>query len=113
MKRNWCNWCADDDFIRRTFDKSIEQAGTARVFTVLDHVSSSGMERRISAFVPVISTRPDGKPYVDIVCLARELKVRGCGMDMGFHLAYSMFCRAYGCSNKDRPYQEYLHHEWL
>ena len=48
------------------------------IYTTLDHVSRSGMMRKISAFI-MVKNQP--------VCLAREVKVTGCGMDMVFHLA--------------------------
>lgn len=66
------------------------------VHTVLRHVSRSGMQRSIS----VIITTPEG-PW-DVTYLAARvlgykvdqdrggLKVRGAGMDMGFHVVYSL-----------------------
>ena len=70
----------------------------ATVYTVLRSVSSSGMTRHISLLVA------DGGDIVDITYLAagvlgeslyerngsRSLRVNGCGMDMGFHLVYSL-----------------------
>jgi len=72
------------------------------IYTVLNHVSRSGMMRKISAFIIV-----DNKP----ICIARETKVSGCGMDMGFDLAYSIFHTVYGYGKP--KYQEYLNHQWL
>lgn len=117
----YCNWQMSDNCLREVFDKSIIQSGTVRIFTVLNHVSSSGMTRYISAYVPVIQCEEyyDDKNHVqrrpkqaDIVCIARERKVEGCGMDMGFQLAYNMFMSVYG-SEKSYPYQRYLSHSWL
>ena len=108
MRRQWSNWQMSEDSLKDIFDKSIKQSGTVRIFTVLNHVSPSGMTRYISAYVPVIGD--DGKPY--ITCIARERRVEGCGMDMGFHLAYTMFMTVY-YDNKERPYQSYLSHSWL
>ena len=104
----YCNWQMSEDSLKKIFDKSIEQSGTVKIFTVLNHVSSTGMTRYISAYVPVIGD--DGKPY--ITCIARERKVGGCGMDMGFHLAYSMFMSVY-YDDKEHPYQSYLSHSWM
>lgn len=108
MRRNWSNWEMGTEGLKEVFEKSIKQSGTVRIFTVLNHVSSSGMTRYISAYVPVIGD--DGKPC--IACIARERRVDGCGMDMGFHLAYSMFMSVYH-SDESHPYQEYLSHSWL
>jgi len=66
------------------------------VYTVLRHVSASGMARWISPLI----TGEDG-PYDLTYWVARLLdervdqkhygvKVVGCGMDMGFHLVYNL-----------------------
>lgn len=108
MRRSWSNWEMSTEGLKEVFEKSIKQSGTVRIFTVLNHVSSSGMTRHISAYVPLIGD--DGKPY--IACIARERYVSGCGMDMGFHLAYNMFMSVYH-SDESHPYQDYLSHSWL
>ena len=71
------------------------------VYCILRHVSRSGMQRRISFYAI-----QDGEPrfldgYIgDVLGLSRPpklngLTVRGCGMDMGFHvvseLSYALF----------------------
>jgi hypothetical protein len=70
----------------------------ATVYTVLRSVSSSGMTRHISLKVA------QGDDIYDITYLAAQamgdklhdkqgyntIKVNGCGMDMGFHLVYSL-----------------------
>ena len=117
----WSNWEMGTEGLKEVFEKSIAQTGEVRIYTVLNHVSSSGMTRYISAFVPVISYEEcyDDKGHVqrfpkqaDIVRIARERRVGGCGMDMGFHLAYSMFMSVYG-SDEEKSYQQYLRHSWL
>lgn len=117
----WSNWEMGTEGLKEVFEKSVKQTGEVRIYTVLNYVSSSGMTRYISAFVPVIKYEEyyDDKGYVqrrpeqaDIICIARERKVSGCGMDMGFHLAYSMFMSVYG-SDENTPYQQYLRHSWL
>lgn len=108
MRRTWSNWEMSTEGLKEVFEKSIKQSGTVRIFTVLNHVSSSGMTRHISAYVPLIGN--DGKPY--IACIARERYVSGCGMDMGFHLAYSMFMSVYH-DDESHPYQDYMSHSWL
>lgn len=72
------------------------------VRTILRHVSSSGMTRWISPVI--VRTDDDGDPYVqDISYYASKalgwklgtrghdgIEVGGAGMDMGFHLVYSL-----------------------
>lgn len=53
------------------------------VYTVLRHVSSSGMSRRIDCYAIGIAKRHASK---------QGLVVPGCGMDMGYHLVYSLGC---------------------
>ena len=69
-----------------------------RVYTILRHVSSSGMSRDISLVIA------DGGELVDVTYYAaqalgdklternghRVIRVNGCGMDMGFHLVYNL-----------------------
>ena len=105
--KKYHNWELGTEALKEVFDRSLKQAGTVQIYTVLDHVSSSGMTRYISAYVPYISD--GGKP--DIICIARERRVTGCGMDMGFHLAYSLYVQS-GIDEK-YPYQGYLRHSWL
>jgi hypothetical protein len=71
----------------------------ATVYTVLRSVSSSGMTRHIS--LKVVDSDGD---ILDITYLAAQalgdklqerngfntIRVNGCGMDMGFHLVYSL-----------------------
>jgi len=73
------------------------------LYTVLNHVSQSGMHRHISLYI-IKGSVP--------ICLARQAPCNGCGMDMGFELAYNVFLEAYGL-NKDYPYQTKLYHHWL
>ncbi len=79
------------------------------VYTVLRHVSTSGMSRNIS----VLFSNDDGIHNLDFY-VARlldaqrakdgSIKVNGCGMDMGFHLVYSLsralFNSGYKCTGK-------------
>jgi hypothetical protein len=91
----------------REFYPYPRKSGSVRIYTVLNHVSRSGMFRKISAFI-IIKNNP--------VCLAYRAPVSGCGMDMGFHLAYVIYCAAYGPYNKKKPgppYQDFLRHSWL
>lgn len=106
MRRRWCDWQLDGNVFRKLAERAMEQeGGTYRVYTVLNHVSPSGMTRWISAFVPVVK---DGK--AELVCVARERKLEGCGMDMGFELAYRLHREAF---DDGVPYQKALCHSWL
>ena len=69
-----------------------------KVYTILRHVSSSGMSRDISLVIG------DGNDITDITYYAaqalgdklieskghRAIKQHGCGMDMGFNLVYNL-----------------------
>jgi hypothetical protein len=64
------------------------------VYTILRHVSASGMQRRIS-----LCTIVDGEirhldrlaaDAMDDTDTGNGIKVSGCGMDMGFHLVYNL-----------------------
>ena len=83
------------------------------IYTVLRHVSRSGMSRSIS----VVIHTPEG-PSDMSWAVAKLLgwrfdrrndgvKVEGCGMDMGFHLVYSLawalFKGAFRCIGKGCP----------
>lgn len=127
-RRNWSNWDMTQskegtERLKELFERSIIQCGEVRIYTVLNSVSSSGMTRHISAFVPIIvyeEYRNEKTGLVekapsraDMVCIARERTVSGCGMDMGFHLAYSLYMQSGIDDDKKHPYQKYLNHSWL
>lgn len=81
------------------------------VYTVLRHVSRSGMMRHIDVYAIL-----DGEPrwlsgYVSkatgIPRVKDALKVGGCGMDMGFHVVYTLshalYGKGYGCIGSGCP----------
>lgn len=106
---SWVNWQkSDKESLKSTFEKSIAQSGKVRIFTFLHTVSSSGATRYISAYVPLVV---DGK--AQLVCIAREKRCHGGGMDMGFNLAYNLFLTAYDIDDKTRQYQDYLEQTWM
>ena len=110
------------------------------VYTVLRHVSRSGMSRRIDLYTMV-----DGEPrWLSGYFKAAEgikpgkydaITVPGCGMDMGFHLVYNLAsmlyregfecigetCPSNDHSNGDRDRTPHMHrdggytlrHRWL
>lgn len=86
------------------------------VYTVLRHVSQSGMTRYISAFV-IIDDEPVRLDYLLTQIVGWKpsnrqynrpdgVKVTGTGMDMGFHLVYTLAHAVYGDGYK-------LSHRWL
>jgi hypothetical protein len=90
-----------------------------RIYTVLRHVSASGMSRDISLMVA------DGDDIINITYTAatvlgdrvREsrghwaIRVGGCGMDMGFHLVYTLSDRLYRETRDRAGYV--VDHRWL
>lgn len=108
MPDKYINWEEKAEYLKQYFEDSIKIHGCVKIVTVLDHVSESGMTRYITAFIPLLDT--NGRPFNCII--ARERKVGGCGMDMGFSFAYNLFMKVYG-DNADRPYQKFLHQAWL
>lgn len=70
----------------------------ATVYTVLRSVSSSGMSRTMSLKVARDGNITDITYYaatvldypLTVVNGSRALRVGGCGMDMGFHIVYSL-----------------------
>lgn len=96
----------------------------ARVYCVLRHVSKSGMSRVIQL---VVNDATDGH-LVQIGhwaarlldwrfdCDKNGVKVTGAGMDMGFHLVYTLSSALYGYDAEGKYCQEgaySLKHEWL
>lgn len=90
------------------------------VYTVLRHVSASGMSRRIDCYT-VKNNRPVYlSGYVSIFTgwkLSEKggIVVGGCGMDMGFHLVYTLSAILFRDNPQEgRKHSGYeLRHEWL
>ncbi|QRI45321.1 hypothetical protein SEA_ENNEA_87 [Gordonia phage Ennea] len=80
--------------------------GTATAYTVVTHVTASGMGRSIMILAP--GTGTDGREVINVSRhVARVLGwklddrhggvyVQGCGMDMAFHTVYSLARKIYG-----------------
>jgi len=75
---------------------NLVEKGNRKLYTILRHVSNSGMFRLISVFTIV-----DNKPvildwYIDNLGLYKRdgkregLRISGCGMDMGFDVVYNL-----------------------
>ena len=86
----------------KSLKKAFPKGSTA--YTKLIHCSKSGMTRIIS----VMSIKKN-QPYYhnhsvsEILSFKKAekfgeygLKIGGCGMDMGFHLIYTLSCKLYG-----------------
>jgi hypothetical protein len=91
-----------------------------KVLTLNRHVSSSGMSRDISVFyvkdnqilnITYSVAKAMGCKLVERNG-SRAIKVGGCGMDMGFHLVYTLSSVLYrGTIESDPGY--YLNQSWL
>lgn len=133
MSKKWCNWRVDvDDAFRERIYAAGYGPDNFPVYTLLDHVSASGMSRRITAYILMKDEKGEPYPY----CVARELLVSGCGFDAGHEVAYNLFLNVFGMSNDyyrnggsdwgraahdwwlakgydDTRYQSGLKHRWL
>lgn len=108
---------------RRDLTKLVRRGTT--VYTVLRHVSASGMSRRIDLYVikknePLRITW--GVARLLGCRMARDnegLVVGGCGMDMGFHLVHSLSYALHGHEpyTEDTPRHDRsgytLDHRWI
>jgi membrane protease subunit (stomatin/prohibitin family) len=99
------------DRLRELFAQSEDK----RVYSILRHVSASGMSRRID-FYCIRDNRPVWLSYDIARALDYKqsdkggLVVGGCGMDMGFHVVYTLSSVLYGHTN-DGGY--ILKQEWI
>jgi hypothetical protein len=97
-----------------------------RVYTILRHVSASGMTRDISLVVFKEGQEWPLHPNYTVAKAmgwrlvetkgSKAIRVSGCGMDMGFHLVHSISQKLYGW-NEDGSYNAEgayaLKQEWL
>ena len=95
--------------------KDLLPVGT-KIYTILRHVSKSGMQRQISAFfwddelhdmreisynvAQILGRRINDKSF-GVVC-------NGTGMDMGFEMVYSLAQTLYGCGKGYSLKQQWL-----
>lgn len=88
------------------------------LYTSLKHVSSSGMSRDMKVLAVVEGDIIDVTYYVgklDIGTLKerngqRVIRVGGCGMDVGFHVVYTISAMLYGYQDRG-AYT--IRHEWI
>lgn len=91
---------------------------TPTLYTSLKHVSSSGMSRDMKILAAVDGEILDVTWYVAKLGIGtlkerngqRVLRVGGCGMDMGFHVVYSVSSILY--RGDDRA-GYVIRHEWI
>jgi len=105
-----------EERLRELFDELPKKTA----YTVTRKVSASGMTRRISVFV--VDTDGDlrdisyyvgavlGWSITDVMG-HRTVRVDGCGMDMGFHLVYSLSYALYRADGVERA-GYVIRHEW-
>lgn len=93
-----------------------------RVFTLLRHVSASGMMRHITVLTLERNERGETRPHYWNYHVAKvlryktteggSLKVGGCGMDMGFHVVYSLgrvlFPEGFECIGDNCPANDHF-----
>jgi len=100
----------DQENARVELDKILRDLPTDTIYTVLRHVSSSGMQREISVKM-IDAGRIIHLDYLVSTALGLKqgkhngIVVRGCGMDMGFHIVHNLL-RAVNPSKQYR-------HEWI
>jgi len=101
------------DFLRKVF--ASQERPTA--WTILKNVSASGMSRDMKVCTQYEERVVDITWYVSKASSVGQLKERngqrvvrvgGCGMDMGFHLIYSLSIALYGRENAYNLKQEWL-----
>jgi len=98
---------------RETFARYDLKPGDT-VYTVLRHVSASGMQRAIDLYI-IRDNMPLRLTWLVAVVLdmtysrKREgLVVNGCGMDMGWHVVYELSYALFGTARDGQ-----LRHEWI
>ncbi len=90
------------------------------VYTVLRHVSKSGMQRRIDCYAIGKDRRPCYlSGYMEALGMGTRGKkdqgliVNGCGMDMGFHLVNNLSIHLFCPKNYTHKGAYALKHEWI
>lgn len=86
------------------------------ILTIVRHVSRSGMSRNISLkyvkngeLMDITYSAAMVLDWPLVEGFNRAIKVGGCGIDMGFHLVYSLSGRLYGYEDRN-DYR--LRHRW-
>jgi len=101
------------DFLRKVFTSQ----ETPTAWTILKSVSASGMSRDMKVITQYEGRVIDITWYISHASSVGQLRERngqrvvrvgGCGMDMGFHLIYSLSIALYGIENAYNLKQEWL-----
>lgn len=114
---------AERDEARATLRELVEQSqkrrdGSPVIYTFLRHVSKSGMSRDITLKIVDGDGTLRDITYTAALAIGekprdnygrRVIRVHGCGMDMGFHLVYSVSHALY--DGQDRA-GYVISHEW-
>lgn len=96
----------------------LEKQGKPTLYTNLKHVSSSGMSRDMKVLAVAGGEIVDVTWYVARLGVGtlkerngqRVVRVGGCGMDMGFHVVYTVSAILYGYEERG-AYT--IRHEWI
>jgi hypothetical protein len=95
---------------QQELNKILQDINSDTIYTVLRHVSASGMQREVSVKM-IDAGRIIHLDYLVSTALGMKqgkhngIVVRGCGMDMGFHIVHNIL-RAVNPSKQYR-------HEWI
>lgn len=89
------------------------------VYTILRHVSASGMYRAIDMYI-IAENTPLRITWSACKVMGQKYDkkheaagISGCGMDMGFNLVYNLSVRLYCPDAYDHDKAYYLEHRWL
>lgn len=104
-------------FAESFLKKAFKAQKRPTVYCVLQHISSSGMSRRIGFFVVEKKELRRIDWAIAALMNYREsdkggLVVTGCGMDMGFHVVNGLSCRLYCPKQYDHDSAYRLTSEW-
>lgn len=108
----------EQESARRYLLSILERQEKPTLYTSLKHVSSSGMSRDMKVLTALDGQILDVTWYVGRLGIGtikerngqRVIRVGGCGMDMGFHVVYSISSDLYRHQD-DSGYV--IRHEWI
>ena len=103
---------------QKEFLRSVVKPGDT-IYCILRHCSRSGMTRHIGLVIMTKDGHPIHPNYAASVLLGESIKhgydgvkMEGCGMDMGFHLVYTLgmilYPDGFECTGERCPSNEHL-----